>query len=304
MRRLYTYFAFMLLAAVAFSCKNSGENAGDAKNSATTEPAEEAFVLPEVDDVCSQMDDPSFKAFCYKHFDTDSDGKVSMAEAAAVDELVIESPFASEEGPSRYEFDEPVHSLKGIEYFPNLYALVFDFHQVTSLDVRNNTQLKYLHCSSNKIGTLDVSKNPLLRELVCYSCGLTGLDVSHNPELLILSCSDNEIPSINVTNCPKLTDLSCTTNKISTLDLSNNPVLERLHCGNNLLTSLDLSKNPELNLLFCEGNQLTSLDLSKNPKLEWVLCKRNNITSLDLSNNSKVTLADVDKETELIGYNR
>ena len=64
---------------LSLSCKNNG---GNAKDSGTEEPAVEAFVLPEVDDVCSQMDDPSFKAFCLKNFDADSDGKISMAEAA------------------------------------------------------------------------------------------------------------------------------------------------------------------------------------------------------------------------------
>ena len=286
---------------LSLSCKNNG---GNSKDSGTEEPAAEAFVLPEVDDVCSQMDDPSFKAFCLKNFDADSDGKFSMAEAAAVTELLLPSPFASEERESEWEYDQPLFSLKGVEYFQNLKALVFEYHKVTSLDVSKNTKLEHLYCSSNEIVNLDVSNNPLLKELSCSSCGLTSLDVSKNTELVNLSCNDNQIPVLDVSKNTKLTDLACTTNQIKTLDISNAPGLEHLHCGSNLLTSLDVSKNPELVIFFCEGNQLTSLDVSKNPKLEWLLCKRNNIKSLDLSNNTKLSLADVDEGTERIGFNR
>ena len=216
--------AIIATCILAFSCKNNGGNTA----------------LPEVDDVCSQMDDPSFKSFCLKNFDADSDSKISMAEAASVTELVFPSPFASEESESEWEYDQPLESLKGIEYFPNLKALVFEYHQVTSLDISKNPKLEYLYCSSNRIGSLDVSKNPLLKELSCSSCGLTSLDVSKNTELVNLSCNDNQIPLLDVSNCPKLTDLACSTNQIKTLDISNAPGLEHLHCGNNLLTSLDV----------------------------------------------------------------
>ena len=147
-------FASLIIAStclIAFSCKNGGEN-NQSDNSEKAQPEEEAFVLPQVDDVCSQMDDPSFIALCKKNFDTNSDGKVSMEEASAVTELVFDSPYPSEESESRWEYDEPLKSLKGIEYFPNLEILVIEYHQVTSLDISHNPMLKQLYCSSNKIG--------------------------------------------------------------------------------------------------------------------------------------------------------
>lgn len=299
-------FASLIIASaclVVFSCKNGGEN-NQSDNSEKAQPEEEAFVLPQVDDVCSQMDDPSFIALCKKNFDTDKDGKVSMAEAEAVTELVFESPFPSEESESRWEYDEPLRSLKGLEYFPNLEILVFEYHQVNSLDIRNNTKLRQLYCSSNNIGSLDVRRNTELRELTCSSCGLTGLDVSKNTKLFNLSCNDNQIPSLDVTKCPDLSSLALSTNQVATLDLSNNPKLEQLYCVNNQLTSLDVSNLPELFTINCEGNQLTSLDVSKNPKLEWLMCNRNKLTKLDLTNNPKISLAMADDGVELIGYNK
>lgn len=172
------FLASLLIALTfffAFSCKNRGENTANTENAAA---AEETFVLPEVEDVCTVMDDPSFKSFCIINFDADSDGKLSMAEAAGVLELVFPSTYASEEGPSGWEYDQPLFSLKGLEYFPNIEALVFEDHEVTSLDVSKNPKLVHLYCSSNKIGSLDVSHSPLLRDLHCFSCGLTSLDVS------------------------------------------------------------------------------------------------------------------------------
>ena len=265
---------------IVFSCKNGGENN---QNSENAQPEEEAFVLPQVDDVCSQMDDPSFIAICKKNFDTNSDGKISMEEASAVTELVFDSPYPSEESESRWEYDEPLKSLKGLEYFPNLEILVLEYHQVTSLDISHNPMLKQLYCSSNKIGTLDVSKNTHLKELICSSCGLTALDV---------------------TNCTRLTDLAFSTNQIASIDVSKCTGLNNLHCVNNQLTSLDVSSLPELVTLNCEGNQLTSLDVSKNPKLEWLMCDRNQLTKVDLTNNPKISLAMADEGVELIGYNK
>ena len=299
-------FASLIIASaclIVFSCKNGGEN-NQSDNSEKAQPEEEAFVLPQVDDVCSQMDDPSFIALCKKNFDTNQDGKVSMEEASAVTELVFDSPYPSEESESRWEYDEPLKSLKGLEYFPNLEILVLEYHQVTSLDISHNTMLKQLYCSSNKIGTLDVSKNTHLKELICSSCGLTALDVTKNTELYNLQCSDNQIPSLDVTNCTRLTDLAFSTNQIASIDVSKCTGLNNLYCVNNQLTSLDVSSLPELVTLNCEGNQLTSLDVSKNPKLEWLLCNRNKLTKVDLTNNPKISLAMADEGVELIGYKK
>ena len=305
MKKLVFASLSIALMCFVFSCKN--QNAGNTENptvSEVTEPVEEVFVLPEVEDVCTVMDDPSFIAFCKKNFDTNADGKISMSELDTVTILLFPSPFADEEGAPAWEYDQLLQSLKGIEYFPNLKVLIFENHQVTGLDVTKNPKLEYLYCDGNRISTLDVSKNPLLKELYCSSCGLTGLDVSKNTELIHLGCNDNQIPSLDVSKNTELTDLALSTNQVSSLDVSNCPKLEQLYCVNNQLTALDVSNLPELGTLNCEGNQLTSLDVSKNPKLSWLLCQRNKLTKLDLTNNQKMSLALADDGVELIGYQK
>ena len=306
MRLKINFFTLLLIASsfLLFSCKNNGDNSEISKGGVISDLVEEEVVLPEVDDVCSQMDDPSFKAYCLKNFDADSDGKLSMAEADAVTELLFASPYSEGESAQCWEYEQLLQSLKGVEYFRNLEVLIFEDHQVTNLDVRRNTYLEYLYCSGNKIDTLNVSNNKLLKELFCFSCGLTGLDVSNNTELQSLSCSDNKISFLDVSKNRKLTYLACSTNQLTILDVSNNTCLKNLYCVNNNLTTLDLTNLPELVSLNCEGNMLTTLNLENNSQLEYLLCDRNKLTKLNLSNNPKLKLLTSDQETEVIGYKK
>ena len=42
-----------------------------------------------MEDICTQMDDINFRNFCYENFDTDNDGKVSIAEADVVSQINV-----------------------------------------------------------------------------------------------------------------------------------------------------------------------------------------------------------------------
>ena len=65
------------------------------------------------------MDDINFRNFCYENFDTDNDGKVSIAEADVVSQINV--------------FALGIQSLTGIEYFTNLTALNCNFNMLSSL---------------------------------------------------------------------------------------------------------------------------------------------------------------------------
>jgi hypothetical protein len=99
--------------------------------------------LQQVEDVCSQMNDITFMDYCYRNFDVNNDGMVSMTEANAVKRIDVGG--------------EDIYSLKGIEYF---------------------TQLKYLYCPDNYLTALDLSKNTQLIELVCGDNKISSLDLS------------------------------------------------------------------------------------------------------------------------------
>ena len=65
-----------------------------------------------VEDLCASMDDEVFKNYCYEHFDTNADGKLSQAEANVVYTIYISGL--------------DVRSLNGIEHFTKLEELAVE----------------------------------------------------------------------------------------------------------------------------------------------------------------------------------
>ena len=113
------------------------------------------------------------------YIDKDADGYLSDEEIAAVTQLDV--------------MEKNIASLKGIEFFTALTALVCYNNQLTSLDVSKNTALIVLACDDNQLKSLDVSKNTALTDLFCYNNQLTSLDVSKNIALTRLACFGNQI---------------------------------------------------------------------------------------------------------------
>lgn len=146
---------------------------------------------------------------------------------------------------------------------------------VTSLNVKNNKQLKGLDCGDCKLTKLDVSKNKKLTILNCYGNKLKKLDVSKNKNLKELYCFDNKLTKLNVSKCTKL---------------------RLIQCENNKLAKLDVSTNTKLKVLSCDNNKLTGLDLTKNKKLESLYCKKNKITVIDVTNCSRDISVECDKK--------
>ncbi len=250
-------------------------------------------------------------------WDTDGNGKLSSAEAAAVTHM---NSSAGWNGMGYF------HSTDGIEYFTGLVYLYLSGHNsvtsvdlsqnraltyleilssplgsvdvsmlkklthlglygcsLTSLDVRSNTALTYLDYSNNTLSSVDVSHNTELTYLACENAGSTGLDLSANTKLVGLNCNRNELGGLDLSGNPLLANLNCNLNELSGLDLSGNPLLANLNCYDNRLSSLDLSHNSRLSTLSCGNNLLTRLNLSNNPELIVLLCQNNSLTEIDIS---------------------
>ena len=110
--------------------------------------------LKDVDDVCTQMGDNTFAAYCRSNFDTDKDGKVSMLEASWVENIVLRG--------------KGVSSLKGLAYFINL----------KTLDLSQNPDLLRLLANDNELETLNLSGNTNLVGFSCRENHLSSLDIS------------------------------------------------------------------------------------------------------------------------------
>ena len=225
-------------------------------------------------DICSVMEDVEFKAYCLENFDTNNDGKLSLTEGEKIANIDIQQ---SSKGT--------ITSLKGIEYFMNLEALLCSSNLITSLDVSKNTALTKLECSGNLLTSLDVSGCTTLNTLYCSSNHLASLDVSNCTALSNLYCSSNQLTSLDVSGCTALTKLECGSNLLTALDVNGCTALKALDCHSNRLTSLDVSNNTALVLLYCSENFLSSLDVSKNSALIELSCAYNGFSSLDVSNN-------------------
>lgn len=67
------------------------------------------------------------------------------------------------------------------------------------LDVENQTQLKQLDCSKNKLTELNVKQNGGLTSLICNDNQLKTLDLSQNLSLSHLNCAKNRLACLDVT---------------------------------------------------------------------------------------------------------
>ncbi|MDR2205184.1 MAG: T9SS type A sorting domain-containing protein [Flavobacteriaceae bacterium] len=227
--------------------------------------------------------DANFKAALLSHnpvIDTNSDGEISQAEAAAVANLNVNN--------------KSISSLQGIEFFTNLSDLQCQFNQLSILNLSNNINLQILDCGYNQLSTLDFSNNVNLQSLICRNNQLTSLNVSNNINLTTrIWCEFNQLSTLDVSNNINLKYLSCGNNQFPTLDISNNTNLEILDCSYNpFTTTLDLSNNANLLTLGCRGSQLTTLDVSNNINLQNLSCSDNQLTTLDVSNNTNLKWLD------------
>ena len=209
-----------------------------------------------------------------ERFDENHDGTLSDEECDAVTEISL--------------FDQEISSLTGIEYFPMLEILDCPWCGLKSLDVSQNTKLKYLDCHNNPLTQLDVSHNTLLTGLICQYNYITSLDVTNCQLLGRLECQGNRLSSLQVGTNQHLMYLDCMDNALTTLDVSGLPSLDRFRCERNHLTRLNLGQNNSLFSLTCDENHLQELDITGTPNLQFLGCDRNDLTKLDISHCPKL----------------
>ena len=175
-------------------------------------------------------------------------------------------------------------SLAGIEHFENLTTLHCNGTYLKSIDVSKNTKLQYLNCSETwNLTTLNVKNCTELHTLYCSGCKLTELDLSSNGQLQVLWCDNNQFTALDTAGNSQLKSLYCYNNQLAALNLASNPALKELRCENNQLTTLDLSGNTALTSLSCENNQLTEIQLKGFSNLITLSIQKNQLTSLDVS---------------------
>ncbi|GEM_PF-1542957 len=230
------------------------------------------------------------------------------------------------------------YSKTGI-YEVNIYGEVeklfsiglYQNNSVTSIDIAEAVNLKYLGLHENKISKLDLTHNPMLIYLNCSHNTISSVDLSKNDKIEQLFIEYNSIQSVNLSNKTNLNRFVANYNNILELDFSDCYKIETVQCLDNInlskvvigqkdsfkqltvtnsaLTSLDVSGCPNLDLLHCSSNKIKNIDVSNCRKLVAFIIERNLLTTLDVSNNidlvqlgffqNQLTTIDLSNNTKL-----
>ena len=220
--------------------------------------------------------DENFRDYVAREWDKNQDKYFSPSEIAAAKWITCDNLWDG----------QPIKSLKGIEYFTEIWKLTCCYNNLTEIDLSHNTKLEYLNCHHNKLKELDVSGLPLLKTFYCGHNALPSIDVSKNEKLEDFDCQDNHLDTLDVSQNTELEELACVGNNLTELDVSKNKNLKILWCYQNKLSSLNLENQTELELLGCRENPLNVLSISANTKLKKLYVNKTNLTSLDATNNT------------------
>lgn len=216
---------------------------------------------------------PDFRDNVWWAWNTNHDNRFSPSEIAAAKWISCEN-------------NSSINSLKGIEFFKEIYRLDCYYDNLTTIDLSNNKKLEYINCIYNKLEELDVSELPLLETFACDGNKLQSIDVSENKKLKDFSCKDNPLGTLNVSKNTGLERLVCANNNLTELDVSENKKLKTLGCYENKLRNLNLGNQTELEWLSCGTNPLSVLDVSANTKLKELYVSKTNLTELNVSANT------------------
>ena len=168
--------------------------------------------------------DSEFEKYLLDNFDSNQDGRISLAEAAEIRDVNVSTLN--------------IRTVQALRHASSLTTLVVNGEwekqgKLTRLDMSHNPELKQLSFLENNVSSLDISNCSQLVEILCWGNKLSELDLSKCPDLEVLCCAQNNLKTIDVSQCPKLRVFAPNENDLEELDLSNNPLLEEVEINNN-----------------------------------------------------------------------
>lgn len=179
-----------------------------------------------------------------------------------------------------------IKELTGLEYFPNLYAIMLKGCEMSSVDLTMCPNLQVIDLSNmrylNKfnIEGLDKIETFTLNASACKKPDLSDLPSSVKE----LGLSELQIESIDLSRWPNLKNLNLQLNWLSAVDLSALSNLRYLELSSNAdLAAIDLSGCPLLETVSLGHTPLTQIDLAGLSNLREFYAPRTKITSFDAS---------------------
>ena len=116
--------------------------------------------------------DQNFRTYVSSNFDSDKNGYLDQTEISSVKEINCGS--------------SSITTLKGVEHFAKLQNLVCVSNQISSLDLSENKNLKFVSCGNN---------------------AMTELNLQNCTKLSYLDCSLNNIGKLDISMCPSLVEV-------------------------------------------------------------------------------------------------
>ena len=237
----------------------------------------------------NQMNFPDeiFRTYVTENFDKNQkDGTLSQAELDAVKEIKLTD--------SKYN---DISSLQGISYFKNLETLNFGSQYIEKIDLSNNTALKRVYLSCERLSDLKLGELDKLEELSCdYLNNHQSLDLSSYKSLKIIKIARcSKLTKLDVSGCKNLEELWVANSIFETIDLSNNTNLKKLNLFTGRLKTIDLRNNTKLTDLILASNSLKYLDLTQNEDLIELSCGSNEIKYIAFGKHDKLKHISVDE---------
>ena len=126
-------------------------------------------------------------------------------------------------------YGRDIHSLEGIEMFPQLEELTCSDNPITELDLSVLPRLERLYALDVPLRRFDVGERSRLRRVQLSHTALDTLDLATMPDLELLLCIFSPLTAIDITPCQQLTTLYIRGTQITEVDLSGNPAMHELH---------------------------------------------------------------------------
>ncbi|TDR25482.1 T9SS type A sorting domain-containing protein [Flavobacterium cheniae] len=274
-------FYFLFFLTIGFLSNSQIVNIPDANFKAKLLSTSSGNVFASTETPIYNSSSNSWSVSSYNAIDINGDGEIQITEAQLIKFLQV--PYSN------------ITSLVGLEAFVNLEFFNCEGNNVQSLDLTQNTEVKYLQCSYNQINSLILSQCLNLTQLHCYNNNLVAIDLTQNTALNYLFCSTNQLTNLDLTSNRNLESLIINYNQITELNLTNNLELKYLSCLSNQIVELDVSKNKNLEYLDCSYNQLIYLFL-KNNNVIWDYYTSNNGNTLIFAYNPNLIYVCADIE--------
>ena len=201
-----------------------------------------------------------------------------------------------------------VHSIKGLELFPNLAVINMKYDgrssvqsdEVIILDLSVLPNLESVDIQDkNSIDVVILTKNPSdpnytpskLKSFAWFDGGNGPLGVLVGPELDFSDCPDItsivlgnvDVCSLDLRKCTKLEEFSCYHSYLSGLALPATDTLKRVHTHYTWLETVDISRCPNVVILEAYYSELRNLIIGENSNLTYVDIQGSDIGTLDVS---------------------